>query len=219
MGETRAGNAGATELWQCWGRWAEAGKRQVGWVGGHASPLTMFQIAEYHEDDTFLTGEKEPQDPKLTGRGAAGRNKDPASVASGENSELRRRIGSDPPLPDSEAPDEVGAFRARSRSAPPILWAAQRYGQELRRMSDEFHGALQDRALCIEEKLVHIPYHEAKTRLSECGVGEVATPQERWDRHPNAPQVWLEGDSAVMVASKFSGQCEPPKLPVMVFDH
>ncbi|XP_044304718.1 bcl2-associated agonist of cell death [Varanus komodoensis] len=103
----------------------------------------MFQIAEYHEDDTFLTGEKEPQDPKLTGRGAAGRNKDPASVASGENSELRRRIGSDPPLPDSEAPDEVGAFRARSRSAPPILWAAQRYGQELRRMSDEFHGALQ----------------------------------------------------------------------------
>uniref|UniRef100_A0A670YRG7 BCL2 associated agonist of cell death n=1 Tax=Pseudonaja textilis TaxID=8673 RepID=A0A670YRG7_PSETE len=52
--------------------------------------------------------------------------------------ELRRRIGSD--QLDSETSDEVGAFRARSRSAPPILWAAQRYGRELRRMSDEFHG-------------------------------------------------------------------------------
>nr|AAB36516.1 Bcl-2 binding component 6 [Homo sapiens] len=29
-------------------------------------------------------------------------------------------------------------FRGRSRSAPPNLWAAQRYGRELRRMSDEF---------------------------------------------------------------------------------
>ncbi|XP_063001850.1 bcl2-associated agonist of cell death [Elgaria multicarinata webbii] len=103
----------------------------------------MFQIAEYHEDDTFLTGEKEPQDSKLTCRGAAGGDKESGSPASRENPELRRRIGSDPPLPDSEAPDELGAFRARSRSAPPILWAAQRYGRELRRMSDEFHGALQ----------------------------------------------------------------------------
>ncbi|KAM4879947.1 bcl2-associated agonist of cell death [Sylvia borin] len=28
--------------------------------------------------------------------------------------------------------------RGRSRSAPPVLWAAQRYGRRLRRMSDEF---------------------------------------------------------------------------------
>ncbi|XP_016041717.1 bcl2-associated agonist of cell death isoform X2 [Erinaceus europaeus] len=32
-------------------------------------------------------------------------------------------------------------FRGRSRSAPPNLWAAQRYGRELRRMSDEFQGS------------------------------------------------------------------------------
>ncbi|XP_051561080.1 BCL2 associated agonist of cell death b isoform X2 [Myxocyprinus asiaticus] len=29
-------------------------------------------------------------------------------------------------------------FRPRSRSAPPVLWAAKKYGQQLRRMSDEF---------------------------------------------------------------------------------
>ncbi|XP_026122975.1 BCL2 associated agonist of cell death b [Carassius auratus] len=42
-----------------------------------------------------------------------------------------------------EAADEgdlVGSdpFRPRSRSAPPALWAAKKYGQQLRRMSDEF---------------------------------------------------------------------------------
>ncbi|XP_067328585.1 bcl2-associated agonist of cell death [Anolis sagrei] len=103
----------------------------------------MFQIAEYHDDDAFPTAEKEPRDPKLTWRGSSGEAKGPGSPNSAENPELRRRIGSDPPLPDPEIPDEVGTFRARSRSAPPILWAAQRYGRELRRMSDEFHGALQ----------------------------------------------------------------------------
>ncbi|XP_060792203.1 BCL2 associated agonist of cell death b [Neoarius graeffei] len=30
------------------------------------------------------------------------------------------------------------SFRPRSRSAPPVLWAAKKYGRELRRMSDEF---------------------------------------------------------------------------------
>ncbi|XP_051993586.1 BCL2 associated agonist of cell death b [Xyrauchen texanus] len=36
--------------------------------------------------------------------------------------------------------DSVGGdpFRPRSRSAPPVLWAAKKYGQQLRRMSDEF---------------------------------------------------------------------------------
>ncbi|XP_037694093.1 bcl2-associated agonist of cell death [Choloepus didactylus] len=33
---------------------------------------------------------------------------------------------------------EPSPFRGRSLSAPPNLWAAQRYGRELRRMSDEF---------------------------------------------------------------------------------
>ncbi|XP_067256509.1 bcl2-associated agonist of cell death-like [Chanodichthys erythropterus] len=33
---------------------------------------------------------------------------------------------------------EEGDFRPRSRSAPPALWAAKKYGRQLRRMSDEF---------------------------------------------------------------------------------
>ncbi|XP_074087298.1 bcl2-associated agonist of cell death isoform X2 [Macrotis lagotis] len=37
-----------------------------------------------------------------------------------------------------EGEEERGLFRGRSSSAPPILWAARRYGSELRRMSDEF---------------------------------------------------------------------------------
>ncbi|XP_004437605.1 PREDICTED: bcl2-associated agonist of cell death [Ceratotherium simum simum] len=39
--------------------------------------------------------------------------------------------------------EEPSPFRGRSRSAPPNLWAALRYGRELRRMSDEFQGSFQ----------------------------------------------------------------------------
>ncbi|KAM5225467.1 bcl2-associated agonist of cell death isoform 1-T3 [Hipposideros larvatus] len=42
---------------------------------------------------------------------------------------------------DEEVEEELSPFRGRSRSAPPNLWAAQRYGRELRRMSDEFEGS------------------------------------------------------------------------------
>ncbi|KAJ8007810.1 hypothetical protein DPEC_G00098050 [Dallia pectoralis] len=38
---------------------------------------------------------------------------------------------------DSVATGE-SPFRVRSQSAPPALWAAKRYGRQLRRMSDEF---------------------------------------------------------------------------------
>ncbi|XP_045870611.1 bcl2-associated agonist of cell death isoform X1 [Meles meles] len=37
--------------------------------------------------------------------------------------------------------EELSPFRGRSRSAPPNLCAALRYGRELRRMSDEFQGS------------------------------------------------------------------------------
>ncbi|KAK3546417.1 hypothetical protein QTP70_026377 [Hemibagrus guttatus] len=33
-------------------------------------------------------------------------------------------------------------FRRRSRSAPPTLWAAKKYGRQLRKMSDEFDTLL-----------------------------------------------------------------------------
>ncbi|XP_030578510.1 BCL2 associated agonist of cell death b [Archocentrus centrarchus] len=39
-------------------------------------------------------------------------------------------------------PTEGDPFRRRSKSAPPALWAAKKYGQQLRRMSDEFDSLL-----------------------------------------------------------------------------
>uniref|UniRef100_A0A3B5L9R9 BCL2 associated agonist of cell death b n=1 Tax=Xiphophorus couchianus TaxID=32473 RepID=A0A3B5L9R9_9TELE len=39
-------------------------------------------------------------------------------------------------------PTEGFPFRGRSLSAPPSLWAAKKYGRQLRRMSDEFVNLL-----------------------------------------------------------------------------
>ncbi|KAM4714492.1 BCL2 associated agonist of cell death b isoform 2-T2 [Anableps anableps] len=39
-------------------------------------------------------------------------------------------------------PTEGFPFRGRSNSAPPSLWAAKKYGRQLRRMSDEFVNLL-----------------------------------------------------------------------------
>lgn len=39
-------------------------------------------------------------------------------------------------------PTEGAPFRGRSKSAPPALWAAKKYGRQLRRMSDEFDSML-----------------------------------------------------------------------------
>ncbi|XP_006216713.1 bcl2-associated agonist of cell death isoform X3 [Vicugna pacos] len=58
--------------------------------------------------------------------------------------ETRSRHSSHPTGTEDEEgteEEEPSPFRGRSRSAPPNLWAAQRYGRELRRMSDEFHGS------------------------------------------------------------------------------
>ncbi|KAL8184223.1 UNVERIFIED_CONTAM: hypothetical protein K2H54_010217 [Gekko kuhli] len=165
-------------------------------VGGHASPPTMFHIPEYQDDeDSFPAEEKELPDHKLNWREIAGEGKEQDSsvhtgtTSTGPQAELRRRIGSDPPLPESEPPDEVGTFRGRSRSAPPILWAAQRYGRELRRMSDEFHGALQFLSLA-----------------------EAAKTQERRDCLTDVPNVRLEGDPEFMVAPKFPGTSQKSSL-------
>lgn len=43
---------------------------------------------------------------------------------------------------EAGTPTEGAPFRGRSRSAPPALWAAQKYGRQLRRMSDEFDSLL-----------------------------------------------------------------------------
>ncbi|XP_067117553.1 BCL2 associated agonist of cell death b [Osmerus mordax] len=39
-------------------------------------------------------------------------------------------------------PTEGAPFRVRSRSAPPALWAAKKYGRQLRRYSDDFDNLL-----------------------------------------------------------------------------
>ncbi|XP_054664328.1 bcl2-associated agonist of cell death [Grus americana] len=48
--------------------------------------------------------------------------------------EARGRLGAEA----GGGPGDPAGFRGRSRSAPPVLWAARRYGRQLRRMSDEF---------------------------------------------------------------------------------
>ncbi|XP_028976607.1 uncharacterized protein bada [Esox lucius] len=40
--------------------------------------------------------------------------------------------------PTEESGGDAAPFRGRSQSAPPALWAAKKYGCQLRRMSDEF---------------------------------------------------------------------------------
>ncbi|XP_014051932.1 bcl2-associated agonist of cell death [Salmo salar] len=40
--------------------------------------------------------------------------------------------------PTEEGGGDGAPFRSRSQSAPPTLWAAKKYGRQLRRMSDEF---------------------------------------------------------------------------------
>lgn len=43
---------------------------------------------------------------------------------------------------EAGTPTDGAPFRGRSRSAPPALWAAKKYGRQLRRMSDEFDSLL-----------------------------------------------------------------------------
>ncbi|XP_049423906.1 BCL2 associated agonist of cell death b [Epinephelus fuscoguttatus] len=43
---------------------------------------------------------------------------------------------------EAGTPTDGFPFRGRSKSAPPALWAAKKYGRQLRRMSDEFDSLL-----------------------------------------------------------------------------
>ncbi|XP_075890249.1 BCL2 associated agonist of cell death b [Nelusetta ayraudi] len=43
---------------------------------------------------------------------------------------------------EAGTPTDGAPFRGRSKSAPPALWAAKKYGRQLRRMSDEFDTLL-----------------------------------------------------------------------------
>lgn len=57
------------------------------------------------------------------------------------------------------------SFRRRSRSAPPALWAAKKYGRQLRKMSDEFDTLL--------DKGVRIAQWITRTEKGPEGLGQL----------------------------------------------
>lgn len=70
-------------------------------------------------------------------------------------------------LDEARAEEELGTptdgypFRGRSKSAPPALWAAQKYGRQLRRMSDEFDSLLDKGEM--KKMKNNRPIHHSKT--------------------------------------------------------
>lgn len=78
------------------------------------------------------TNPSSPLPPVVPGRNR-GNSESQASTASREE-ELW--------LDETGTPTEGAPFRVRSKSAPPALWAAKKYGRQLRRMSDEFDSLL-----------------------------------------------------------------------------
>ncbi|XP_038620841.1 bcl2-associated agonist of cell death [Tachyglossus aculeatus] len=120
----------------------------------------MFQIPEFEPSSERGDVCAQGGDPGRAPEGAGGRGRrdhhtspDLGSRLSGQRPPPLARLSEGPgawepsdrlsraPL-DSGA-EEPGPFRGRSHSAPPILWAAQHYGRELRRMSDEFDCTFQ----------------------------------------------------------------------------
>ncbi|XP_030074194.1 bcl2-associated agonist of cell death [Microcaecilia unicolor] len=106
----------------------------------------MFQISEFDAQEqsiVFCSSSQSAQSPSLNRSVVTEPDLRQCSVPPEAGVEPRARIGSDPPTTETEAQDELGYFRGRSKSAPPNLWAAMRYGRELRRMSDEFDLTVQ----------------------------------------------------------------------------
>lgn len=125
----------------------------------------MFQIPEFEhseQEEDSSSAYKGPPGPSPAGALLAQRRTAPdlpgdAGHQSGQQTsgshygdagtvETRSRHSSYPTATQDDEEmeeEELSPFRGRSRSAPPNLWAAQRYGRELRRMSDEFQGSFQ----------------------------------------------------------------------------
>ncbi|KAK5876010.1 hypothetical protein CesoFtcFv8_027025 [Champsocephalus esox] len=74
---------------------------------------------------------------RLTGTGRTRLNSESHAYSVSRDEELQAR-GED----EVGTPTEGAPFRGRSKSAPPALWAAKKYGRQLRRMSDEFDSML-----------------------------------------------------------------------------
>ncbi|XP_013874483.1 BCL2 associated agonist of cell death b [Austrofundulus limnaeus] len=74
---------------------------------------------------------------KLSMNGRIRLNSESIISTSSRDGELSVRGEEEPGTPTDGYP-----FRGRSKSAPPSLWAAKKYGRQLRRMSDEFDSLL-----------------------------------------------------------------------------
>ncbi|XP_037118684.1 bcl2-associated agonist of cell death-like [Syngnathus acus] len=78
--------------------------------------------------------------PELRTAATSGRirlNSESLTSAGSRDEEFQPRAEEEAGTPTDGAP-----FRGRSKSAPPSLWAAKKYGRQLRRMSDEFDSLL-----------------------------------------------------------------------------
>ncbi|XP_019726909.1 bcl2-associated agonist of cell death isoform X2 [Hippocampus comes] len=64
-------------------------------------------------------------------------NSESHALAVSREEEFQARVDEEVGTPTDGAP-----FRGRSKSAPPVLWAAKKYGRQLRRMSDEFDSLM-----------------------------------------------------------------------------
>lgn len=73
----------------------------------------------------------------FTGAGRIRVNSESHASTVSRDEELQARGEEEAGTPTDGAP-----FRGRSKSAPPALWAAKKYGRQLRRMSDEFDTLL-----------------------------------------------------------------------------
>ncbi|KAM9335920.1 BCL2 associated agonist of cell death b [Symphorus nematophorus] len=109
-----------------------------------SEPSEEVEEGENNQSSTGMAEQQFPQRHTLTlpelRLGATGRirlNSESNASSVSRDEELQAR-GED----EAGTPTEGAPFRGRSKSAPPALWAAKKYGRQLRRMSDEFDSLL-----------------------------------------------------------------------------
>uniref|UniRef100_A0A8C1K3R5 Bcl2-associated agonist of cell death-like n=1 Tax=Cyprinus carpio TaxID=7962 RepID=A0A8C1K3R5_CYPCA len=108
--------------------------------------LTMAQMFSISDNESETSEDREESGQTKNNSGSPQRKQHVAvpDRLKGEQLGRHRNLSmNEEDLLETGAADEgdlVGGdpFRRRSRSAPPALWAAKKYGQQLRRMSDEF---------------------------------------------------------------------------------
>ncbi|CAL8326546.1 unnamed protein product [Lota lota] len=82
---------------------------------------------------------------------------------------------------DGASGDGASGFRCRSQSAPAALWAAKKYGRQLRRMSDEFDSWLDKGEM-------------RKVRSAGC-AGQMWLSRSWWSNLFSHPETELENSS------------------------